>query len=69
MLKNLRPITKRCTEKILDQMNNTFHLNKENNKITCFFTKIKYKNIHIPVIISDYQIIDYISNDRINIYK
>ena len=29
---------------------------------------LKYKNIFISVVISDYQMINYISNDRINIY-
>ena len=34
----------------------------------CFFTKIKYENIFIPVMITNYQIIDYAFNNNINIY-
>ena len=65
----LKPISKQCTQTILEQMNNiSFGIIKETNQ-NCFFTKIKYKNKNIPVIITNYQIIKYIANNNyINIY-
>ena len=53
-------------------MNNTsFGIIKDTHQI-CFFIKIKYKNVDmsIPVIITNYQIINYIANNNkyLNIY-
>ena len=52
-------------------MNNIlFGIIKDTNQI-CFFTKFKYKNINMsmPVMITNYQIINYISNNnQLNIY-
>jgi len=64
-----KPVSKQCTERIiLAQMNNFFYKIKDFN-IICFFTKIKYKNLNIPVMITNYQIINYIANNNeINIY-
>ena len=46
----------------------TFGIIKDTKQI-CFFTKIKYKNINIPVMITNYKIIKYIANNNyINIY-
>ena len=68
MAECLKLISKHCTQKILEQMNNCFNKIKETNNI-CFFTKIKIKNIIIPVIIASYQIINYIANNnKINVY-
>ena len=66
----LKPVSKQCTQRIFEQMNNiSFGIIKYTNQI-CFFTKIKYKNINIPVLITNYQIIDYIANNNkyLNIY-
>ena len=69
MVEYLKPVSKQCTKTILEQMNNiSFGINKQTNQI-CFFTKIKYKNKNIPVMITNYQIINYIANNNyINIY-
>ena len=64
----MKPISKQCTQKILNQMNNAFNKIKDTNAF-CFFTKIKYKNIIMPVMITNYYIINHIANiDNINIY-
>ena len=69
MAKYFKPISKLCTQKILDQMNNTFHIINDINNLICFFIKIKYKTINIPVMITNYRLINYISNKKeINIY-
>ena len=63
-----KPISKQCTQKILEQMSNAFFKIKDNNEI-CFFSKIKYKNLNIPVLITNYKIINYIANhNNINVY-
>ena len=65
-----KPVTKQCTQRILEQMNiNLFGIIKETHQI-CFFTKIKYNNLQIPVMITNYNIINYIANNNnnINIY-
>ena len=69
MYEFLKPISKQSIKRIYDQMNNSF--NKIiNNDTICIFTKIKYKNNFIPVMITNYQIINYISNNNnINIYN
>ena len=55
-----RPVTKQCTAKILEQMNNSFFVIKERKNDTniCFFCKISYKNKKIPVIIINKYLID-----------
>ena len=64
----LNPVTKQCTEKILEQMNNSFK-NIINTNLICFFTKIKYQNSFIPVMVTNYHIINYLANNNsINIY-
>ena len=69
MVEYLKSISKQCTQRMLEQMNNiSFGIIKDTNQI-CFFTKIKYKNINIPVLITNYKIIKYITNNNyINIY-
>ena len=61
-----KPVSKQCTQRILEQMNNNnlFGIIKDINQI-CFFTKIKYNNITIPVMITNYNIINYIANNTI----
>ena len=69
MVEYLKPISRQCTQRILEQMNNiSFGTIKDTQQI-CFFTQIKYKNINIPVMITNYKIIKYIANNNyINIY-
>ena len=63
-----KPVSKQCTQRILEQMNNnSFGIIKDINQI-CFFTKIKYHNLQIPVMITNYDIINYIANNNLNIY-
>ena len=68
----LKPVSKQSTQRILEQMNNIlFGIIKDTNQI-CFFTKFKYKNINtsMSVMITNYQIINYIANNNhLNIYK
>ena len=65
-----KPVSKQCTQRILEQMNNNlFGIIKDIHQI-CFFTKIKYNNIKIPVMITNYNIINYIANNnKISIFK
>ena len=69
-----KSVTKECTKKILEQLDNSIYKvcqNKGNNGF-CLFTHIKYKKKHIPVVITTYEIINeiYISNHNcINIQK
>ena len=69
MVEYLKPISKQSTQRILEQMNNnSFGIIKDTQQI-CFFTQIKYENINMPVMITNYQIIKYIANNNyINIY-
>ena len=69
MAEYMKPISKQSTQRILEQMNNiSFGIIKDTNQI-CFFTKIKYKNTNIPVMITDYRIINFTANNNyINIY-
>ena len=64
-----KPISREYTQRILEQMNNiSFGKIKDSYQI-CFFTKINFKNINIPVLITNYHIINYIANnDYINTY-
>ena len=54
------PVTKQCTQNILDQMNNLFFEIKGNDKDinNCCFCKIEYKNKKVPVIIINKYLID-----------
>ena len=65
----LKPISKQCTQKILDQMNSSsFGVIKDTYYI-CIFTKNKNMNVSVPVMITNYQIIHYkASNKYLNIY-
>ena len=64
-----KPISKECTQRILEQMNYFLFGKIKNTYQICFFTKINYKNINIPVLITNYDIINYIaSNNEINIF-
>ena len=47
-MENPKPVTKRCTQEILKQMNTIFYGIREN---IGFFCKIKYENENIPVLI------------------
>jgi len=64
-----KPISKKCTQKILEQMNNNlFDIIKDTHQI-CFFIKIKNNNLQIPAMITNYNIINYMTNNNdINIY-
>ena len=67
MSEHLKPVSKKCTQRILAQMNsNLFGIIKDaNHNFICYFVKIKYKNIKIPVMITHYNVIDYIKNNNI----
>ena len=69
MEKYPEPITQNCTKIILEQMNNSIYKinTKENYFITGFFCLIKYKNKNIPVLITNYDIINNIKNNTIDI--
>jgi len=65
----LKPVSKQCTQRILEQMNSNSFGIIQNTHYICFFTKIKHNNMNIPVMITNFQIIDYIeSNKYLNIY-
>ena len=53
MAGSLKPVTKQCTKKILDQMENSFYKININNEISIIgiFTHIKRQDMNIPVII------------------
>ena len=65
-----KSVTKRCTQTILDQMNNNFIYKikeEDGNYSNGFFCHIKYQNKNIPVvIINNYIIKDDIINVLIN---
>ena len=63
MSEYLIPITKQNIHNILVQMGNSFYKINDINLI-CFFTKIKYKKLNIPVMITNFQIIDYTTNNK-----
>ena len=58
-----KPITKQNIQKILTQMSESFYKIK-NIELICFFTKIKYKKLNISVMITNFQIIDYTTNNK-----
>ena len=65
MVDYLEPISKSCTEKIINQMNNYFYLIKteDDEKTYGFFCKIKYDNKVIPLLITNRQMkLDEIGN-------
>ena len=70
MAKYPKPVTKYYTKRILIQMNNiSFGKISDSNQI-CFFTKIKFNTLNIPVMITNYQSINYAINNInfVNIY-
>ena len=60
-----RPVTKKCHEKILDQMNNSIGIINENE--IGLFCQLKYDNNDIFVLIINEYISDEDYNDKINI--
>ena len=52
------PVTRNCTEKILEQMNNSIYRINEKEKEYGIFCKIKSKKRNIPVLITSYQVIN-----------
>ena len=64
-----KPISKHCTKKIFKQMDSYFYKIpcKNGNFIFGFFCFIKCENNNIPVLITDRQIINEISNNEIDI--
>ena len=66
MDENPKPVSKKQTMIILNQMNNSLYKIK-NNDMMCFFTKIKFKNINMPIMVTNYQIINYAINNINNI--
>jgi hypothetical protein len=75
MEKYLKPVTRQCTQKIMEQMDNTIYkiiIEKDNFGIG-FFCHIKIRNKKIPVLITNPEIINekYIENNneiKIKIY-
>ena len=63
------PVTQNCTKIILEQMNNSIYkINKEENDFrTGIFCYIKYKNRNIPVLITNFDNINNIKNNVINV--
>ena len=63
-----KPITKKRTKIIFNQMNESFYAiqGKDNNFGLGFFCKIKIKNKIIPVLMTNYRLIDenYIENNN-----
>jgi len=71
MEKYLKPISKLCTKKILDQMDNSMYKIKDKNgyfKIA-FFSKIKYKNKNIPILILNNHILKESNTNYIELYN
>ena len=69
MVKYSKAVTKKCTKIIFEQMDNyIYKINSKNgNSIFGFFCYIKCKNKQIPVLITDNQIINDISDNLIDI--
>ena len=69
MEKYPKPVTEKCTKIILEQMNNSIYKinTKENDFSTWIFCLIKYKNKNIPVLITNYDIINNIKNKVIDV--
>ena len=64
-----KPITKQCTKRILKQMENSFYkiiTNEGKVGIGCF-SNIKSKNINIPVLITDMDLINEKNHNKIMI--
>ena len=63
-----KPLTKQCMKKILEQMENSIYKIKGKDKKfgIAFFSKIKIRKIIIPIILTNYRIIDeqYIQNNN-----
>ena len=55
----LKPVSKLCTKKILDQMDNSIYKIKDKKGYSkiAFFSKIKYENKNIPILILNYHIL------------
>ena len=70
MEKYPKPISKYCTQKILDQMNNSFFKIKHNkgNTEIGFFCIIKNDDLIIPVLIADINILNIINNNTIEVF-
>ena len=66
----LKPITKQCTKKILDQMENSFYTIKTNEGKTGIgcFCHIKYKKTTIPILITDIDLIIEDNKNEIKVY-
>ena len=65
MVEYSKPVSKQCTQRILELMNDiSFGKIKDTDQI-CFFCKIKYKKKKMPVMITNYKIIDYAINNII----
>ena len=62
-----KPVTKKSTQKILEQMNNTFYEIDEKKEIYGFFCFIKYKNKKIPILIINKYINNEDMEDSINV--
>ena len=71
MEKYLKPVSKLCTKKILDQMDNSIYKIKDKKgyfKIA-FFSKIKYENKNIPILILNNHILKESNNNFIELYN
>ena len=64
-----KPITKQCTKKILEQIDEAIYKinEKEGNNEIGVFIKIKYKNKEFPVLITKSKILNETNNNIINI--
>ena len=69
MEKYLKPMTKHCIKEIYEQLEHSIYKINENigNYDLGFFTKIKYHQKHIPVLITNINIFKNLSNDNITI--
>ena len=69
MIENLSPLTKQCTKKIVEQMENCFYKiqKDEENFYIGFFSYIKYKNKTVPVLITNNNLINEESKNSINV--
>ena len=69
MEKYLKPMTKHCIKEIYEQLEHSIYKINENigNYDLGFFTKIKYHQKHIPVLITNINIFKNLSNDKITI--
>ena len=63
--------TKKCMNKILQQMDDfIYKINEENGKYAIgFFCHIKYNDKKIPILIINNNIISHIHNNKINLTK